>query len=266
MRRGCVLYINRFAPLLTSTVATIAAEIAQLIRGKTPASAAAIFLALVLSAQAQESIQEVALPPWSEPTLPSGESPPSAQAETLPSAQEPLPSASADPLPASTASLPASEEVFPSSSDSWSSLQNYTTAQTTVVPAPAAGGPYGEFSTKNVSIGGAPSSGEPRRFHYALQLSVRGVWDDNIFISHTDRKSDYYFAIEPDITLGVCDIEGRNQSYLRLDYMPSAILFVNHSDQDAFNQLIHLESGYSTGRLRFSLFEDIALLESANLN
>jgi hypothetical protein len=266
MRRGCALYINRFAPLLTRTVAAIAAEIAHLITGKTPASAAAIFLALVLCAQAQESIQEVALPPWSEPTLPSGESPPSAQAETLPSAPEPLPAAPAEPLPASAASLPASEEVFPSSSDSWSSLTNYTTAQTTVVPAPAAGGPYGEFSTKNVTTGGAPSSGEPRRFHYALQLNVRGVWDDNIFISHTDRVSDYYFAIEPDITLGVGDIEGRNRSYLRLDYMPSAILFVNHSDQDAFNQLIHLEGGYSTGRLRLSLFEDIALLESANLN
>ena len=42
------------------------------------------------------------------------------------------------------------------------------------------------------------------------------------------------------ITIGVGDIEGRNRSYLRLDYMPSAILFVDHSDQDAFNQLIHL--------------------------
>ena len=259
MRRGCVLYVNRFASLLTRSRATIAAGIAGLITGKAPASAAVILLALVLSAQAQESIQEVALPPWSEPTLPSSETAPSAQAETVPSAPEPLSAARAEPLP-------PSEEVFPSSSDSWSSLTNYTTAQTTVVPAPAAGGPYGEFSTKNVATGGAASSGEPRRFHYALQLTVRGVWDDNIFISHTDRKSDYYFAIEPDITLGVGDIEGRNRSYLRLDYMPSAILFVNHSDQDAFNQLIHLEGGYSTGRLRLSLFEDIALLESANLN
>ena len=51
------------------------------------------------------------------------------------------------------------------------------------------------------------------------------------------------------ITIGVGDIEGRSRSYLRLDYMPSAILFVDHSDQDAFNQLIHLEGGYSTGRL-----------------
>ena len=69
---------------------------------------------------------------------------------------------------------------------------------------------------------------------------MRGVWDDNIFISHTNKVSDYYFAIEPMITIGVGDIAGRNRSYLRLDYMPSAILFVDHSDQDAFNQLIHL--------------------------
>ena len=75
------------------------------------------------------------------------------------------------------------------------------------------------------------SSGEPRRFHYELRLTVRGVWDDNIFISHTNRVSDYYFAIEPEITIGVGDMEGRNRSYLRLDYMPSAILFVDHSDR-----------------------------------
>src|SRR5437762_106945 len=178
MRRGCHPYLNRFAPLLTRTVAATAAEIAHLITGKTPASAAAIFLALVLAGQAQESIQEVALPPWSESTLPSSEPAPFAQAETVPSAPEPLPAAPAEPLP-------ASEEVFPSSSDSWSSLTNYTTAQTTVVPAPAAGGPYGEFSTKNVATGGAASSGEPRRFHYALQLTVRGVWDDNSIIDTT---------------------------------------------------------------------------------
>jgi len=141
MRRGCVLYINRFASLLTRSRAGIAAGIAHLITAKTPASATAILLALVLSAQAQGSIQEVALPPWSEPTLPSGDPPASAQTETLPSGPEPLTAAPAEPLPASAASLPASEEVFPPSSDSWSSPTNYTTAQTTVVPAPAAGGP-----------------------------------------------------------------------------------------------------------------------------
>ena len=258
MRPGYGLFMYRFASFSARAAAATAAEIAHLISGRTPAFVAAIFFAVVLAAQAQESIQDVALPPWSEPTLPSTEPAPSAQAAALPSAPEPLPSSSEP--------LPSSEQAFPSSADPWSSSTNYTTAQTSVMSAPAAGGPYGGFSTKNVALSEGPPSGEPRRFHYGLQLTVRGVWDDNIFISHTDKKSDYYFAIEPEITIGVGDMEGRSRSYFRLDYMPSAILFVNHSDQDAFNQLIHLEGGYSTGRLRLSLFQDVALLESANLN
>jgi hypothetical protein len=95
---------------------------------------------------------------------------------------------------------------------------------------------------------------------------VRGVWDDNIFLSHTNKTSDYYFAIEPVITIGVGDTAGRNRSYLTLSYMPSGILFVDHSDQDAFNQLISLSGGYSTGRLTLTLSVFVALLESANLN
>src|SRR6266581_3260159 len=238
MRPGCALYIRRFAPFSARSVADAAAEITHLVSGRVPMLVAAIFFAVVLAAQAQESIEEVALPPWSEPSLPSTEPTSSTQAAPLPSAPESLPSTPAEP--------------FPSSTDPWSSSTNYAAAQTSVMSAPAAGGPYGGFSTKNVAVGEGPPAGEPRRFHYALQLTVRGVWDDNIFISHTDQKSDYYFAIEPQITIGVGDIEGRSRSYLRLDYMPSAILFVNHSDQDAFNQLIHLEGGYSTGRLRLS--------------
>lgn len=266
MRSGYASCIRRLAPFPARLLAEATAEITYLVSGRVPMLFAAIFFTLVLAAQAQESIEEVALPPWSEPSLPSTEPESSTQAAPLPSATEPLPSTSGEPLPSSTAPFPSSEEAFPSSVDPWASSTNYTTAHTSVMPAPAAGGPYGGFSTKNVAVGEEPVAGEPRRFHYALQLTVRGVWDDNIFISHTDRTSDYYFAIEPQITIGVGDIEGRSRSYLRLDYMPSAILFVDHSDEDAFNQLIHLEGGYSTGRLRLSLFEDIALLESANLN
>jgi len=133
-----------------------------------------------------------------------------------------------------------------------------------VIGSPAAGGPYGGFSTKNIALG-EPAS-QPRRFYYGLLFTVRGVWDDNIFLTHTHKTSDYYFAIEPQLTLGFGDIQGRSRSYLRLDYMPSGLLFVDHSDEDAFNQLIHLEGGYNSGRLRLSLTQDVVLLESANLN
>lgn len=262
MRLGYAMYIHRSA---------------HLIMGRTSALVAAMFFAVILATQAQESIEEVALPPWSEPTLPSSEPAPSTQTAPLPSAQEPpapepvssapepLPPTPVEPLSSSSEPLPSSEQAFPSLPSPLSLSTNFTTAQETAVPPPVATGPYGG-SYNAFPAGDTVYSSEPRRFHYVLRLTVRGVWDDNIFISHTNKVSDYYFAIEPSITLGWGDMEGRSSSYLRLDYMPSAILFVDHSDQDAFNQYIHLEGGYSSGRLTLSLAEDIAILQSANLN
>ena len=266
MRPGCALYNHRFARFPARPAATIAAETVNLVTGGMSVILTAIFFAFIVAAQAQESVEDVALPAWTEPTLPTSEPAPATEAAPLPSAPEPLPSTPPEPLPSSSAPLPPSEEAFPSSSDPWSSSENYTTAQTSVIGTPNSGGPYGGFSTKNIAVGEGPPSSEPRRFNYGLLFTVRGVWDDNIFLSHTDKTSDYYFAIEPQLTLGVGDITGRSRSYLRLDYMPSGILYVNHSDEDAFNQLIHLEGGYNTGRLRLTLMQDVALLQSANLS
>src|SRR5262245_60222092 len=206
---GYALYIHRFAPFSARAAATTAAEIANLIAGRTSALIAAIFFALVLAAHAQESVGEAALPAWSEPSLPTAEATSSAESAPVPSAPEPLPSTPVEPLPSSSAALQSSEEAFPSSADPWSSSRNYTTAQTSVISEPVAGGPYGGFSTKNVAVGEGPPSGEPRRFYYGLLFTVRGVWDDNIFLDHTGKTSDYYFAIEPQLTPGVGDIQGR---------------------------------------------------------
>jgi len=258
MRPGYAMYIHRFAHMIV---------------GRTSVLVAVMFFAVVLAAQAQESIEEVALPPWSEPTLPSSEPSPSTQAAPLPpapeavtSVPEPVPPSPAESLPSSSEPLPSSEQAFPSSSNPWSPSRNYTTAETTAIPPPVATGPYGGGSYEVFPPGQTIMSHEGGLFHYQLGLSVRGVWDDNIFISHTNKVSDYYFAIEPMITIGVGDIAGRSRSFLRLDYMPSAILFVDHSDQDAFNQLISLTGGYSSGRLTLTLYQSVAILESANFN
>jgi len=156
------------------------------------------------------------------------------------------------------------EEPLPSSAED-------TVAQTDAAP-PQPTTPLGGFDSKNLTLGGETvsssetHSGEPRRFHYRLRLNIRGVYDDNIFVSHTDRVSDYYFAIEPMLTVGFGDIEGRGENYLRLDYMPSVILFVDHSDQNAVEHLILLEGQYRFSRLTLNLSQEVAILDGANLN
>ena len=255
MSSGFALTICRFAPFPLRPIARL-----------TLVFVAGIFFAAVLAAQAQESIEPDILPSLAEPPPSSVEPPPSTSAEPFPASTQSLPSNTAEPLPSSEPPLPSSEEAFPSSREPLSSSMNYTGGYTTVVPAPVPAGPNGVVDTRVFPGGETIYSSEPRRVYYKLGMTVRGVWDDNIFISNTNRVSDYYFAIEPYITVGVGDVEGRNKSYLRLDYMPSVILFADHSDEDAFNQLIHVEGGYDFGRLRLSMSEDIALLESANLN
>jgi hypothetical protein len=151
------------------------------------------------------------------------------------------------------------EEPLPSSAD-------YSVAQTSTLPPPPSS-PYALDTSRGVAgAGESEVSAEPRRFHYNLRLTVRGVYDDNIFISNTNRVSDYYFAIEPAITIGFGDIEGRGRDYIRLDYMPSVILFVDHSEEDTVEHLIHLEGRYQFSRLTLTLSQDVAILDGANLN
>jgi hypothetical protein len=156
------------------------------------------------------------------------------------------------------------EETLPTSAEN-------TVAETDDSPSQATAS-SGAANARSLTLGGQTmassevESGQPRRFHFKLQLNIRGVYDDNIFISHTNRVSDYYFAIEPMITVGVGDIEGRSANFLRLDYMPSIILFVDHDDQDAVQHLVLLEGQYRFSRLTLSLSQEVAILDGTNIN
>src|SRR5438034_10505963 len=180
MRTGLPSIILRFAPFPLRTTTDSVGKISNpLVRRPILAFVAGIFFAAVLATQAQESIEPDVLPSLAEPPAASAEAPPSASTEPLPALPQSLPSTPAEPVPSAAEPLPSSEQAFPSSPEPLSPSTNYTTAQTTVIPPPVATGPYG--GSKNVFPAGETiSSNEPRRFHYELRLTVRGVWDDNI--------------------------------------------------------------------------------------
>ena len=126
-------------------------------------------------------------------------------------------------------------------------------------PAPSEGG-------KEVYGAGTSITSAPKRFQWGVRLTIRGVYDDNILLSHFDRISDWYVAIEPAITIGFGDIVGRHDNYIRLDYAPSIFLYVDHSDDDAFQQLIRLEGQYRLGRLTLGLSQDVQILHGGFLS
>ena len=124
-------------------------------------------------------------------------------------------------------------------------------------------GPVVELNPPNESVerAGQSYSAQARRFQYGLLLRVRGIYDDNINISQFNPISDFYFVIEPTITLGLGDIFERTENYIRFDYTPSVFLFLDHSENDAVQHLIHLEGHHRFGRLDLTLVQDIQILD-----
>src|SRR5438046_10377822 len=190
MSTGLPSIILRFAPVpLRRTTDTAGKISSPLVRRPILAFVAGIFFAAVLATQAQESIEPDVLPSLAEPPAASAEAPtsvsteplpalpqslPYTAAEPVPSAAEPVPSA-AEPVPSAAEPLPSSEQAFPSSLEPLSPSTNYTTPQTPALPPPVSTAPYGGGGSKNIFPAGETiSSGEPRRFHYELRLTVRG--------------------------------------------------------------------------------------------
>ena len=105
----------------------------------------------------------------------------------------------------------------------------------------------------------------PRRLHYAFQLVVRGVYDDNINLSQINKTSDFYTSIEPTISLGLGGTGEDQTNFLSFVYAPNAFIFANTSGADALQHVIHLAGQREFGKLALSLGEDIQILDSSNL-
>lgn len=125
--------------------------------------------------------------------------------------------------------------------------------------------PTPETNLHTTTAFGSEVSSEPRRFQYGLQITTRGVYDDNINISQNGHVSDWYFSIEPALTLGVGDIAGREDNYIRFDYFPSLFLFADHSEDDAFQQVISLQGQHRFARLTLGVGEQIAILDGTDI-
>jgi hypothetical protein len=87
---------------------------------------------------------------------------------------------------------------------------------------------------------------------FQLGVDVTGVYDDNIFISASDEESDFIFRITPIIGFSSGDSVLKEESYLSLLYTPTAEIFTDHSDQNAFNQDLSLGLAYRIKKLKIS--------------
>lgn len=107
----------------------------------------------------------------------------------------------------------------------------------------------------------------PRRFRYELSVDVRGVYDDNVTLSRgADRRDDFYAAFMPQITLGLGDVDQRQENYVSLNYAPSAYVYIDNSSFSTIEQIGRLEGQWRLRRVALTLSQDLQSVQSSNLN
>ena len=99
-------------------------------------------------------------------------------------------------------------------------------------------------------------------FQYAIHLTLRGAYDDNIALTHLDRMDDYFVEIQPALLVGIGDLVRQN-TFLAVMYLPSFFRYDEHSEFNSDQHVVHVLGGLTpTDKITLRMSEDIAIREN----
>src|SRR5260370_7517365 len=86
-----------------------------------------------------------------------------------------------------------------------------------------------------------PAGASPDLLHYGIfdvlpNLRGGATYDDNIYISSTNRQSDAILSIAPGVLLGAGDYRAKEESLVSIAYSPNFILYTDHPRNSAIDQ------------------------------
>lgn len=114
-----------------------------------------------------------------------------------------------------------------------------------------------------------PTLAEDTKWHLVLHGSARGTFDSNIFITHEDRESDFYFTVAAGIAVGRGDFRSelfdlgsfrdrfvrdrseivKDKNYFFLNYVPSYTFFLNNSGENTLDHDLAFEGQWVLQKL-----------------
>jgi hypothetical protein len=92
----------------------------------------------------------------------------------------------------------------------------------------------------------APGAEEARRRLWRLVplVAVGMTYDDNLFLRNTDRRGDFIFNLDSGLAFELGDFRDRQDNYLVLSYLGSALFYSRHGELDAYNPAFNLFAQY----------------------
>jgi hypothetical protein len=104
---------------------------------------------------------------------------------------------------------------------------------------------------------------ERKKLRFELRSRVGIAYDDNIFISNTNRVADTILTVTGGISLIYGDWRSRSENFLVADYEASGIFYFENPNEDSFNQVASLMGQYRIQRLTMQLRSQYLYLNGA---
>lgn len=89
-----------------------------------------------------------------------------------------------------------------------------------------------------------PEEAEDRMWRLRPYLKTGVTYDDNIFISNTNRTADIIYNVEGGFSFQLGDYRNLQNNYLLLEYLATGFFFTNHSAQNSLDQALNLLAQY----------------------
>ena len=120
---------------------------------------------------------------------------------------------------------------------------------------------FGEPEIDTVVV---PQEAENRLWRIRPYVKTGVTYDDNIFITETNRTGDIIYNLEGGFSFELGDYRDLQNNYLLLEYLGSGFFFMNHPAQNSFDQNLSLLAQYRVTQLAIQLESTYQTLNGAD--
>lgn len=120
---------------------------------------------------------------------------------------------------------------------------------------------FGEPEIETVVV---PKEAENRLWRIRPYVKTGVTYDDNIFITETNRTGDIIYNLEGGFSFELGDYRDLHNNYLLLEYLASGFFFTNHPAQNSFDQNLSLLAQWRVTQLAIQLESTYQTLNGAD--
>jgi hypothetical protein len=118
-----------------------------------------------------------------------------------------------------------------------------------------------------LSTQGLPSANREagdKKWLLLFNVSTGVTYDDNVFISHTNKQADEIFTVSGGFTLGLGDYRNLQENYLLAQYVLTGFFFVHNSQENAPGQDLALKTQFRFSKLTLQTTSRYQYLSGVN--